>query len=227
MMMAAAKAFFQVMSPAAWPVVVRGSVAMMVALGAAIGLLSLIGGVMSGTGLPGQIAVTLTSALGWLWGAGALVPTAAVLAAPWVFGDCARAADGNQNAPDAPATDVWPVHLTYAALSLSLSLLLGWLSFVPVIGLAAFMAGHSYILGRYYFELAATHVLPRAESERLLAANRYQSFTNGVLITGFAMIPLLQLATPLFAAALSLSHIRMVIAARPTQGRGSVPITRE
>jgi CysZ protein len=72
---------------------------------------------------------------------------------------------------------------------------------LPGINLIAFLVANGYLLGREYFEMAGLRHLPHEEVKALREANRGQVFAGGLLIAGFLAIPLLNLATPLFATA--------------------------
>ena len=76
------------------------------------------------------------------------------------------------------------------------------LFFLPGIGFAAWFAANAYLLGREYFELAAMRF---RSAEEARAMRRYFAgpvFLAGLIIAGFVAVPILNLATPLFAAAL-------------------------
>jgi CysZ protein len=59
----------------------------------------------------------------------------------------------------------------------------------------------SYLLGREYFELAAMRFRPAAEAKAFRRAHRATVFVAGMVIAGFVSIPIVNLATPLFAMA--------------------------
>jgi CysZ protein len=74
--------------------------------------------------------------------------------------------------------------------------------FVPGIGFVAWYVANAYLLGREYFELAAMRF---RSSQEARAMRRYFAgtvFMAGLIIAGFVAVPILNLATPLFAAAL-------------------------
>ncbi|HZS62932.1 MAG TPA: sulfate transporter family protein [Xanthobacteraceae bacterium] len=78
------------------------------------------------------------------------------------------------------------------------------LPFVLFAGLGFFILflANAYLLGREYFDLAAMRFRPPAEAKALRRAQRGQVFLAGMLIALFVMIPVVNLATPLFATAL-------------------------
>jgi CysZ protein len=83
------------------------------------------------------------------------------------------------------------------------------------VNLVAFYIGNGYLLGREYFELAAMRHLAPAEARRLRKANRLTVFLSGLIITGLASVPILNLVTPLFATAFM---VRIYKGLRAAQG---------
>jgi uncharacterized protein involved in cysteine biosynthesis len=78
------------------------------------------------------------------------------------------------------------------------------LPFVLFAGLGLFILffANAYLLSREYFELAAMRFRPPAEAKALRRAHRGQVFFAGLFIAAFVSIPVVNLATPLFAMAL-------------------------
>ena len=68
-------------------------------------------------------------------------------------------------------------------------------------GAVIFFLATAYILGREYFELAAMRFRPPAEAKWLRKQNATMVFIGGLLIAAFVSIPIVNLATPLFAMA--------------------------
>lgn len=91
---------------------------------------------------------------------------------------------------------------------LALALLL-----VPGINLIAFFAVNGYLLGREYFQFAAMRF--RDEKSAALLRSKYSStvILAGFLIAGFLAIPVVNLLTPLFGAALMV-HLHKAIEKR-------------
>jgi CysZ protein len=69
-------------------------------------------------------------------------------------------------------------------------------------GAVIFFLATAYILGREYFELAAMRVRTPAEAKALRKRNAAAVYIGGLFITAFVSIPIVNLATPLFAMAL-------------------------
>jgi CysZ protein len=72
---------------------------------------------------------------------------------------------------------------------------------LPGVNLVAFLLVNAYLLGREYFELAALRFRPYDEARVLRRAHGGRIFGAGLLVALFVMIPVVNLATPLFATA--------------------------
>jgi uncharacterized protein involved in cysteine biosynthesis len=68
-------------------------------------------------------------------------------------------------------------------------------------GAVVFFLATAYVLGREYFELAAMRLHPRAEAKALRRRNAGMVYAGGLFIAAFVSIPIVNLATPLFAMA--------------------------
>ncbi|MGH6760707.1 MAG: sulfate transporter family protein [Phyllobacterium sp.] len=82
---------------------------------------------------------------------------------------------------------------------------------IPGVNLVAFFAVNGYLLGREYFEFAAMRFRPEAEARELRSRNAGTVFLAGMLIAAFLAVPILNLLTPLFAAAMMV-HLHKAIA---------------
>ena len=83
-------------------------------------------------------------------------------------------------------------------------------------GLVIFFVASAYILGREYFELAAMRYHPVRLAKKLRKHNQGTVFVAGLLIAAFVSIPIVNLATPLFAMALMVHiHKRAMATAGP------------
>ena len=70
------------------------------------------------------------------------------------------------------------------------------------IGALVFFFAAAYLLGREYFELAAMRHHSVADAKRLRKTYHGTVFVAGLLIAAFVSVPIVNLATPLFAMAL-------------------------
>jgi uncharacterized protein involved in cysteine biosynthesis len=81
------------------------------------------------------------------------------------------------------------------------------------IGAVIFFLAAAYLLSREYFELAAMRFHPAAEAKAMRKMNQGTVFLAGLLIAAFVSIPIVNLATPLFAMALMV-HVHKQVAAK-------------
>jgi CysZ protein len=89
------------------------------------------------------------------------------------------------------------------------------LPFLLFAGLGVFVLffAAAYLLSREYFLLAAMRFQPPDEAKALRRAHRARVFLAGLLIALFVSVPILNLATPLFAMALMV-HVHKRVAGR-------------
>jgi CysZ protein len=73
---------------------------------------------------------------------------------------------------------------------------------LPGINVAIFFLVNGYLLGREYFMFAAMRFRPEVEAAQLRANYSGPIFMGGMIIAGFMAIPIVNLATPVFAAAM-------------------------
>jgi CysZ protein len=84
------------------------------------------------------------------------------------------------------------------------------------VGVLIFFFASAYLLGREYFELAAMRHQPMAEAQRLRKTHQSTVFLAGMFIAAFVSIPIVNLATPLFAMAFMVHvHQRIMHDTRP------------
>lgn len=79
---------------------------------------------------------------------------------------------------------------------------------VPGINLVIFLVVNAYLLGREYFELAAMRYRLPDEARLFRTRNGGQVFAAGLIVAGFVSIPILNLATPLFATSFMVRYHR-------------------
>jgi CysZ protein len=87
-----------------------------------------------------------------------------------------------------------------------------------------FFAANAYLLGREYFELAASRFRPFPEAQRMRSHNRPTVLAAGAMMAGLMLVPVLNLLTPLFGIALMV-HVHKHLARRalPDGGAGRAP----
>ncbi|AID34159.1 CysZ protein [Mesorhizobium sp. USDA 4775] len=87
---------------------------------------------------------------------------------------------------------------------------------VPGINIAAFFIVNGYLLGREFFEFAAMRFRPEDEARALRRQYAGTVFLAGLVIATFLAVPLLNLLTPLFAAAMMV-HLHKAVSARESR----------
>lgn len=113
--------------------------------------------------------------------------------------------------------------LRFAGLSLLVNLAALLLFFIPGINIAVFFIANAYLLGREYFELAAGRFRSLDEAARMRVDNRGTVFAAGAIIAALVMVPILNLLTPLFGAAMMV-HVHKRLSA--SRSSSVIPPTR-
>src|SRR6185312_13189786 len=124
----------------------------------------------------------------------------------------------NEYPLDPPGQAVPTVRAVLLSLKFLAVVILGnivalFLLLVPGVNVAAFFLVNGYLLGREYFEFAAMRFREEAEAKALRRRNFGTVFLAGLVIAVFLAIPVLNLLTPLFAAALMV-HLHKLVSRR-------------
>ena len=99
----------------------------------------------------------------------------------------------------------WPSHRAIALPTFWI-----WM-YVSFSGVVVYFLATAWLLGRIYFELAAMRFHTPLEAKALRKRNATTVYIGGLLIAVFVSIPVVNLATPLFATALMVHvHKRLV-----------------
>ena len=83
---------------------------------------------------------------------------------------------------------------------------------IPGVNIIAFFIVNGYLLGREFFEFAAMRFRSEAEAKALRRRHAGTVFLAGLVIAAFLAVPVLNLLTPLFAAAMMV-HLHKMVAA--------------
>jgi len=84
------------------------------------------------------------------------------------------------------------------------------------LGIVILYLANSYLLGREYFELAAMRFRPPHEAKAMRKSNSVYLFLAGMFIAAFVSIPVVNLATPIFAMAFMV-HIHKKMSGKRTE----------
>ena len=168
----------------------------------------------------------LTTALGFVFGAGLLVgagfliaPVSSVFAGLFLddvaeeverghYGDAAVGEPMPLGASIWIALRFFGLVVLANAIALVLFLALG-------LGVVVFFVANGYLLGREYFQFAALRHLGEREADALRQRHGTAIFGGGMMIAGFLAVPILNLLTPLFAAALMVHVFQRVRGMEP------------
>lgn len=157
---------------------------------------------------PGWIETTMQVLGGFalLFGSVFLIAPVTSLIAGLYLDDIAEEVEREHYPQDPPGKEL-PVAtsiglaIKFFFVVVGVNLLVLLLLLVPGVNLFAFFVGNGYLLGREYFELAASRHMPIVEAKALRRANGPRVFLAGLVIAGLVSIPILNLLTPLFATA--------------------------
>ncbi|HZH52717.1 MAG TPA: sulfate transporter family protein [Microvirga sp.] len=117
--------------------------------------------------------------------------------------------------------------LRFAGLSLLVNLAALLLFFIPGVNIAAFFVANAYLLGREYFELAAGRFWPSEDVARMRVEHRGTVFAAGAVLAGLVLVPVLNLVTPVFGAAMMVHLHKRLVARRLADGRPGGPVRLE
>jgi CysZ protein len=151
--------------------------------------------------------LSVAAGLGIIVGSVMLMPAVTAVVASF-FGDQIAEEVERANYPaDPPGTALSLWRASYEGIKTALLAIIVYVCAVPFLlfaGLGAiiFFLATAWLLGREYFELAAMRFRPPADARALRKQNAATVYVGGLLIAAFVSIPIVNLATPLFAMAL-------------------------
>lgn len=153
------------------------------------------------------LVATVLAGIGFAVGLALLVSPVTALVAGIFLDDIAEVVERTDYPDDPPgralpALAAFVLSLKFLGVVLLGNLFALILLLVPGINIAAFFLVNGYLLGREFFEFAAMRFRPEAEAKAMRRRNAMTVFLAGLVIAGFLAIPLINLLTPLFAAAM-------------------------
>jgi CysZ protein len=159
--------------------------------------------------------LSIMAGLGIVTGALFLMPTITAFVGSFFVDECAEAVE-REYYPAEPAGRALPfLRALIEGLKIALLTLLVYFCALPFIffaglGVIILFVANSYLLGREYFELAAMRFRPPFEAKAMRKSNASYVFFCGMVIAVFVSIPVVNLATPIFAMAFMVHiHKRM------------------
>ena len=182
---------------------------------------ALLPGLPSWAGWLGFIAA-MVAGIGLALGLALLIAPVTAIVAGLFLDDVAEAVERTSYPLDPPGKPVPALQSIVLASKFFLVVIAGnlialLLLFVPGINIGAFFLVNGYLLGREFFEFAAMRFRPEVEAKALRSKHAGTVFLAGFVIAAFLAVPLLNLLTPLFAAAMMV-HLHKMIAARDPDG---------
>ncbi|RVC83317.1 MAG: sulfate transporter family protein [Mesorhizobium sp.] len=179
-------------------------------------LQTLLPGLPSWAGWLGAIVAGIVLAMGM---ALVVAPVTAIIAGLFLD-DVAEVVERTDYPDDPPGRPVPALHSLVLAIKFFGVVVLGniialLLLLVPGINIAAFFIVNGYLLGREFFEFAAMRFRPEAEAKALRRKYAGTVFLAGLVIAAFLAVPVVNLLTPLFAAAMMVHLHKAVSARRP------------
>jgi uncharacterized protein involved in cysteine biosynthesis len=154
-----------------------------------------------------QVVLTVLASFGIVVGAIFLMPAVSALVASFFADDIAALVERRHYPADPPGTPLPAGRALTEGVKTALLSLVVYLFALPMLllgglGALAFFFATAFLLSREYFLLAAMRFRPREEARMLRRRHAGAILLAGLLIAAFVSIPIVNLATPLFATAL-------------------------
>jgi CysZ protein len=154
-----------------------------------------------------QWMLAIVAGLGVLVGMVFLVPPVTALVASFFADEIAAQVERDHYPADPPGKPLPIGRALLEGVRTALLSLLVYLCAVPFLlvaglGFVVFFFANAFLLGREYFHLAAMRFHPVAEAKLMRKRHQSTVFVAGLLIAAFVSVPVINLATPLFATAL-------------------------
>jgi len=174
-------------------------------------------------GVPGWVGwlgfiAAIIAGIGLALGLALLIAPVTAIVAGIFLDDIAETVERTDYPSDPPGQAVPALRAIVLALKFFAIVIAGnivalLLLLVPGVNIAAFFLVNGYLLGREFFEFAAMRFRSEDDAKALRAKHAVTIFLAGLVIAGFLAIPLLNLLTPLFAAAMMV-HLHKAISRR-------------
>ena len=150
--------------------------------------------------------LSIAAGLGVVLGAIFLMPAVTSLIASVFVDDVADHVEHEHYPHDAPGQALPLVLASTEGLKTALLTILVYMIALPFVlfagaGFIVFFIATAWLLGREYFELAAMRFRPVADAKAMRKDNAMTVFIAGLFIAAFVSIPIVNLATPVFAMA--------------------------
>lgn len=219
---AVVKALAQLFSPSLRPVLLKAvGLALLLIVIIGIGMQRLLASLAdSGTAWAEQTAgmaphsvwatlawvLSIMAGLGIITGALFLMPAVTAFVGSFFVDEVAERVEREHYPTDPPGRALPVFRGLIEGIKIALLALVVYLFALPFMlfagfGLIILFFGNAYLLGREYFELAAMRFHPPAEAKAMRKARAAYVFSAGMVIAAFVSLPIINLATPIFAMA--------------------------
>ena len=151
--------------------------------------------------------LSVAAALGIVTGAVFLMPAVSAFTGSFFVDEIGAEVERKHYPAEVPGKELPLLRAIYEGSKTALLAIVLYLIAMPFLlfaglGLVMMFVATAYLLGREYFLLAAMRFRTPDEAKAMRRANRASVFMAGTLIALFVSIPIVNLATPLFAMAL-------------------------
>ncbi|MEJ6785391.1 sulfate transporter family protein [Aminobacter sp. Piv2-1] len=182
-------------------------------------------GLPAWTGWLGLIAAVVAG-IGLALGLALLVAPVTAIVAGLFLDDVAEVVEKTSYPADRPGQAVPALRAMVLAIKFFGVVILGnfvalLLLFVPGVNIGAFFLVNGYLLGREFFEFAAMRFRSEQDAKDMRRRHAGTVFLAGLVVAAFLAVPILNLLTPLFAAAMMVHLHKGLTAAelRPATAR--------
>jgi CysZ protein len=163
--------------------------------------------------------VSIMAGVGIVTGAVFLMPAVAAFVGSFFVDEVADAIERRDYPADPPGRALPIATAVLEGVKFALLALAVYVVALPFVLFAGFgvlilFVANAYLLGRNFFELAAMRFYPPWEAKALRRLNAGYVFLGGLAIALFVSVPILNLATPVFAMALMVRLHKRVAAKR-------------
>lgn len=160
-----------------------------------------------------SFVLLLLAAVGLALGLALLMAPVSALVAGIFLDDAADHIEALHYPDDPPGTAMPALAALLASLKFLGVVIIGnifalLLLLVPGVNLIAFFLVNGYLLGREFFEFAAMRFMSPEAARAMRRKRALTVFLGGLVIAGFVAIPIVNLATPLFATAFMLHLLK-------------------
>jgi len=171
--------------------------------------------------------LSIMAGLGIVTGALFLMPAVTAFVGSFFVDEIAEHIERADYPADPPGSALPLMRASIEGLKTALLAVVVYLVALPLvlfagIGVFVLFFANAWLLGREYFELAAMRFLPPAEAKALRKRHAAYLFGAGMVIAAFVSIPIINLATPIFAMTFMV-HIHKRLTGRRAEVIGPRP----